>query len=111
MCHMKRTGILRAAIVALLACALIPAYGAKGKKQQDDDDVEKVSSKGRINWTQGALYATGLGAVMQGYTEASNVDPVTEISALIVAQRAYEMNSKVVTTADQMLSTTNTMKQ
>ena len=61
--------------------------------------------------TVGLPNATGLGAVMQGYTEASNVDPVTEISALIVAQRAYEMNSKVVTTADQMLSTTNTMKQ
>jgi flagellar basal-body rod protein FlgG len=47
----------------------------------------------------------GDGVVMQGYTEASNVDPVSEITNLIVAQRAYEMNSKVVTTADQMLST------
>jgi len=52
----------------------------------------------------------GLGVIMQGYTEASNVDPVSEITSLIVAQRAYEMNSKVVTTADQMLSTANTMK-
>ena len=51
----------------------------------------------------------GYGVIMQGYTEASNVDPVSEITNLIVAQRAYEMNSKVVTTADQMLSTaTNT---
>jgi flagellar basal-body rod protein FlgG len=49
--------------------------------------------------------AAGYGVVMQGYTEASNVDPVSEITNLIVAQRAYEMNSKVVTTADQMLST------
>ena len=49
--------------------------------------------------------APGYGVVMQGYTEASNVDPVSEITNLIVAQRAYEMNSKVVTTADQMLST------
>ncbi len=47
---------------------------------------------------------------MQGYTESSNVDAVTEITALITAQRAYEMNSKVVSTADQMLSTTNQMK-
>ena len=53
--------------------------------------------------------APGYGVLMQGYTEASNVDPVSEITNLIVAQRAYEMNSKVVTTADQMLSTaTNT---
>ena len=47
----------------------------------------------------------GYGAVLQGYTEASNVDPVSEITNLIVAQRAYEMNSKVITAADQMLST------
>jgi flagellar basal-body rod protein FlgG len=53
---------------------------------------------------------TGFGTLQQGYTEASNVDSVTEISNLIIAQRAYEMNSKVVTTADQMLQSTNTMK-
>ena len=52
----------------------------------------------------------GFGTVMQGYTEGSNVDAVTEITSLISAQRAYEMNSKVITTSDQMLSTTNQMK-
>jgi flagellar basal-body rod protein FlgG len=55
--------------------------------------------------------SAGVGTVLQGYTESSNVDPVTEISALIVAQRAYEMNSKVISTADQMLATANQMKQ
>ncbi len=54
--------------------------------------------------------AVGYGQLLQGYTEASNVDAVTEITALIVAQRAYEMNSKVVTAADQMLSTTSQLK-
>jgi flagellar basal-body rod protein FlgG len=54
--------------------------------------------------------STGFGTVMQGYTEASNVDAVTEITALINAQRAYEMNSKVVTTADQMLAATSQLK-
>ncbi|RZJ93630.1 MAG: flagellar basal body rod protein FlgG, partial [Brevundimonas sp.] len=44
------------------------------------------------------------------YTEASNVDAVAEISALIVAQRAYEMNSKVISTADQMLSVASQVK-
>jgi flagellar basal-body rod protein FlgG len=52
----------------------------------------------------------GFGTLMQGYTEASNVDAVTEITSLIAAQRAYEMNSKVITTSDQMLATTNQMK-
>ena len=54
--------------------------------------------------------APGFGTLMQGYTEASNVDAVTEITTLIAAQRAYEMNSKVITTSDQMLATTNQMK-
>ena len=61
--------------------------------------------------TVGTPNVQGLGALMQGYTESSNVDPVSEITALIVAQRAYEMNSKVITTADQMLSTNSQMKQ
>ncbi len=58
----------------------------------------------------GAPGGIGFGKLQQGYTEASNVDAVTEVTALIVAQRAYEMNSKVVTAADQMLSTTSQLK-
>jgi flagellar basal-body rod protein FlgG len=44
----------------------------------------------------------GFGVVQQGYLEASNVDPVKEITELISAQRAYEMNSKVIQAADEM---------
>ncbi len=55
--------------------------------------------------------AIGYGTLQQGYTEASNVDSVTEITSLITAQRAYEMNSKVVNSADQMLQTTSQLKQ
>jgi flagellar basal-body rod protein FlgG len=51
----------------------------------------------------------GFGTVQQGYLENSNVDPVKEITELISAQRAYEMNSKVVTAADQILSTVTQM--
>jgi flagellar basal-body rod protein FlgG len=60
--------------------------------------------------TVGTPGDTGYGQLLQGYTESSNVDAVSEISALIVAQRAYEMNSKVITTADQMLSVANQVK-
>jgi len=49
----------------------------------------------------------GAGTLLQGSLEQSNVEAVTEISNLIAAQRAYEMNSKVVTAADQMLQTTS----
>ncbi|MFE1601289.1 flagellar basal-body rod protein FlgG [Methylobacterium sp. ID0610] len=51
----------------------------------------------------------GFGNLQQNYLEEANVNAVTEISSLIAAQRAYEMNSKVVTAADQMLSTTSQM--
>ena len=49
--------------------------------------------------------APGFGSVMQGFIETSNVNVVTEITNLISAQRAYEMNSQVITASDQMLST------
>ncbi|MFN7264572.1 MAG: flagellar basal body rod C-terminal domain-containing protein, partial [Phenylobacterium sp.] len=52
----------------------------------------------------------GAGTLLQGFTVASNVDAVGEISALIVALRAYEMNSLVMTSADEMLSTANQVK-
>lgn len=47
----------------------------------------------------------GFGAINQGFLEASNVDPVKEITNLITAQRAYEMNSRVITASDEMLGT------
>ena len=53
----------------------------------------------------------GAGDLLQSNLEQSNVDSVTEITNLIAAQRAYEMNSKVITAADQMLqSTSNLMR-
>jgi flagellar basal-body rod protein FlgG len=51
----------------------------------------------------------GLGDLQQGNLEQANVEAVTEISDLISAQRAYEMNGKVITAADQMLQTTANM--
>jgi flagellar basal-body rod protein FlgG len=52
----------------------------------------------------------GAGIIRHGYVENSNVNIVQEITALISAQRAYEMNSKVVETADQMMSTASQMR-
>jgi flagellar basal-body rod protein FlgG len=50
--------------------------------------------------------SVGYGTIQQGYLETSNVNSVDEITALITAQRAYEMNSKVISAADQMLQQT-----
>nr|WP_321526962.1 flagellar basal-body rod protein FlgG [uncultured Cohaesibacter sp.] len=51
---------------------------------------------------EGNAGETGFGSIRQGYLEDSNVDPVKEITALIAAQRGYEMNSKVIKAADDM---------
>lgn len=62
--------------------------------------VETASSGFPQNGTPGE---NGLGTILQGALENSNVDIVEEMVNMITTQRAYEMNSKVVSTADQML--------
>jgi flagellar basal-body rod protein FlgG len=52
----------------------------------------------------------GFATVKQGYLESSNVDPVKEITELISAQRAYEMNSKVIQASDDMSKTITTIR-
>lgn len=52
----------------------------------------------------------GFGIIEQGFLERSNVDAVQEITNLISAQRAYELNSRVITTADQMLNSVNQLR-
>lgn len=51
----------------------------------------------------------GFGSILQGYLETSNVNPISEITELVSAQRAYEMNSKIITISDEMLTTINQM--
>ena len=60
--------------------------------------------------TVGVPGDTAFGVIQQGYLEASNVDPVSEITNLISAQRAYEMNSKVIQAADQMSGTISNLR-
>ena len=52
----------------------------------------------------------GLGTLRQGYLEESSVDPVREMTELIKAQRGYELNSKVITAADQMMGATTQVR-
>lgn len=53
----------------------------------------------------------GFGAVLQGFLEKSNVDVVQEMINMIVAQRAYEINSKAVKSADEMLAVANNIRR
>lgn len=61
--------------------------------------------------TQGAPGIDGLGTIESGFLENSNVQVVEEILNLIIAQRAYEANSKVIQASDEMLQTANNVKR
>ncbi|MGI9494353.1 MAG: flagellar basal-body rod protein FlgG, partial [Geminicoccaceae bacterium] len=52
----------------------------------------------------------GFGSLLQGFLESSNVNPVSEITALITAQRAYDLNSKVITASDEMMATVTQLR-
>jgi flagellar basal-body rod protein FlgG len=54
---------------------------------------------------------SGFGTIMQGYLETSNVNIVEEMVGLILAQRAYEINSKSIQTADEMLQRVSQLKR
>ncbi|MCR9143111.1 MAG: flagellar basal-body rod protein FlgG [bacterium] len=69
---------------------------------------ETVASGPEIQGTPGF---EGMGAILQGFLETSNVKLVEEMVNMIVAQRAYESNSKAVTTSDSMLGTAIGMKR
>ncbi len=61
--------------------------------------------------TVGTPGQDGVGVLMQGYLEAANVDVVQEMVNLIAAQRTYELNSKMVTTSEEMMQVSNNMKR
>lgn len=61
--------------------------------------------------TQGAPGIEGVGTLAQNYLEMSNVKVVEEMVNMIVAQRAYEVNSKAVQTSDEMLQLSNNLKR
>ncbi len=60
--------------------------------------------------TTGTPGSDGYGQIQQGFLETSNVNVVEEITNLISAQRAYEMNSKVIETSDQMMATVSNIR-
>ncbi|WP_373070878.1 flagellar basal-body rod protein FlgG [Sulfurimonas sp.] len=70
--------------------------------------VETDSSGQPVEGTPGL---DGLGNIRQGFVELSNVELVVELTDLITGQRAYDSNSKVITTSDEMLQTTNNLKR
>ncbi|MFT7859638.1 MAG: flagellar basal-body rod protein FlgG [Sulfurimonas sp.] len=60
---------------------------------------------------EGVPGQNGLGVIRQGFVELSNVELVVELTDLITGQRAYDANSKIITTSDEMLQTVNNLKR
>jgi flagellar basal-body rod protein FlgG len=71
-----------------------------GLKPLGDNLFEETAASGPA--VAGVPGDPGFGTIEQFYLENSNVDPVKEITEMISAQRAYEMNSKVIQAADEM---------
>ena len=92
--------------VGTLQLAVFP--NEAGLEAQGDNLFLQTAASG--NPVTGAPGSPGFGSVMQGFIETSNVNVVAEITNLITAQRAYEMNSRVITTSDQMLSTLTNLR-
>jgi flagellar basal-body rod protein FlgG len=79
-----------------------------GLEARGENLFSETGSSGAPNVSQPGL--NGAGSLQQGYVEASNVNVVQELVNMIQTQRAYEINSKAVTTSDQMLQTLSQMQ-
>ncbi len=102
----KREGQVNLSNVGQIQLAVFP--NEPGLQAMGDNLYEETAASG--NPTTGNPGATGFGSILQGFLETSNVNAVEEISNLISAQRAYEMNSKVIQTSDEMMGTLNQLR-
>jgi len=89
--------------------ALASFADEQGLSRNGNNDFTPTLASGQA--TIGAPTSGGLGSISGGSLEASNVDIATEFANLIVAQRSYEANARVVTTFDQIAQDTIALKQ
>ena len=80
-----------------------------GLEKQSDSLLLATDASG-VARLESADTSLQMSKIKQGYLESSNVETVDEMVNLIVAQRAYEMNSKVITAADEMLKQANNLR-
>lgn len=93
-------------IVGQLQLARFPNEG--GLNAIGDNLFLETTASGGPNTANPAT--DGFGNILQGFLETSNVNSVQEITNLITAQRAYEMNSKVIETSDEMMRTVSQLR-
>ena len=87
---------------------LVSFFNDAGLEAIGNNLLKETAASGSA--TIGTPGTPGYGSILQGFVENSNVNTVAEITALITAQRAYEMNAKVISTADEMLSVASNVK-
>ena len=73
--------------------------------------IGRAEGIGGLDPLDGTPGLDGLGTLSQGFLEISNVSIVSELVDMIAAQRAYELNSKAIQTAEDMLTVTNQLKR
>lgn len=88
--------------------SLVRFINEKGLEALGDNMYRETQASGPANRLVPGT--DGVGLLRQGFIEDSGVDVVKEISDLIEAQRGYELNSKVITASDEMLSATTRMR-
>ncbi len=104
--QVKIDGTTAPQTVGTLQLAVFP--NEAGLEARGDNLLLASAASG--NAVPGNPGAAGFGNVMQGFVESSNVNIVSEITNLITAQRAYEMNSRVITASDQMQQTLTNLR-
>ena len=90
------------------SCSSRPSSTRPGSRPSGSNLLQETAASGPA--LAGPPGTEGLGTVLQGFLESSNVNPVQEITALIAAQRAYDMNSKVITASDEMMATVTQLR-
>jgi len=104
------TGAFSNGTTAILGQIALASFAdEQGLSRNGDNDFSPTLASGQP--TIGAPTTGGLGTLSGGALEQSNVDIATEFANLIVAQRSYEANAKVVTTFDQVAQDTINLKQ
>jgi flagellar hook protein FlgE len=91
---------------------LLQSYNDPGKLVSEGDNLfSNLTGAGPQTTTAAAPKTNGLGNIQSGALELSNVDLSSEMATLITAQRAFEANSKIITTSDEVLQIINHLKQ
>jgi len=87
---------------------LVTFFNQAGLEATGDNLYLESAASGTA--TVGTPGSPGFGIIRQGFVEGANVNAVSEITALIQAQRAYEMNARVITASDEMLAASSNLR-